>query len=233
MSSAKWSSRSQQTHDVANSPLNFGCSAPGDFVRISSRFAWGKLLAQLPSTWQGQLTGRYHSVASLASAFDTPVKRVPDVTDPDFVEEVRESDPDLILSIVCGQRLNTDLLSVPDWAINVHGSLLPKYRGRVTAFWPLYYGDEQSGITAHLMTEEFDAGPILSQRSFDIAPSDTMLDVYRKIARTGADLTVDLLGEFPDPSFNTRANQTTPADYHSLPTTEERREFKRRGNELI
>lgn len=224
-----------QPTDTRRSQLSaqFRMFGPGDFVRVSSQFAWGKLLAQLPSTWQEQLTGRYHAVASLASAFDTPVKRVRDVTDPDFVEEVRKSDPDLILSIVCGQRLNADLLSIPEWAINVHGSLLPRYRGRATAFWPLYYGDDQSGVTAHLMTEEFDAGPILSQRSFDIAPSDTMLDVYRKIARTGADLTVDLLGEFPDPSFNARANQTTPADYHSLPTAEQRREFQRRGNELI
>lgn len=211
----------------------FRMFGPGDFVRIGSRFAWGKFLAQLPPGLQKQLTGRYHSVESLASAFDTPIRRVRDVNDADFVEEVRERDPDLLLSIVCGQRLNADLLSIPEWAINVHGSLLPKYRGRATAFWPLYYGDDQSGVTAHLMTEEFDAGPILAQQAFDIAPGDSMHDVYQKIARTGADLTVELLESFPDPAFTTRPNETTPADYHSLPTAEERREFKHRGNELI
>lgn len=206
---------------------------PVDFIRVGGRFARGKLLSRLPIAWQQQLTDRYHSVASLANAFDIPLNRVDDIADPRFIEGVRNLDPELLLSIVCGQKLGADLLETPGWAINVHGSLLPKYRGRATAFWPLYYGDEKSGVTAHLMTKKFDAGPILCQLSFDIACGDTMHDVYRKIARTGADLTIDLLDEFPEPAFNPRPNRTTSADYHTLPTAEERLEFKRRGNEFL
>lgn len=204
---------------------------PRDFLRMGARFAAGRLLDVLPPALQRRVTGRYHGVGSLARAHGLPVRRAPDVTDDEFVAWVRGRDPDLLLSVVCGQRLPPAILDVPEYAVNLHGSLLPRYRGRATAFWPLYYGDDETGVTAHLMTERFDAGPIVDQRSFPVVPDDTMHDLYLRLAETGSALAVDLLDRFP--GFETRPNPTGPEDYHTLPTPEQRRAFRRRGNEFL
>lgn len=205
---------------------------PRAFLRMGARFAAGRLLASLPPAVQLRATGRYHGVAAVAADYGVPVRRVPDASDSSFVDWLRASDPDVLLSIVCGQRLPASVRSIPEHAINLHGSLLPKYRGRATAFWPLYYGDEESGVTAHLMTERFDAGPIVEQCAFPIGPGDTMHDVYLEIAATGAELATDLLDRYPD-GLDARPNPTGPEDYHTLPTPEQRRAFLRRGNEFL
>lgn len=210
----------------------FRMFGPRAFLRMGARFAAGRLLDSLPSGVQRRATGRYHGVATVAAAHDVPVRRVPNASDPAFADWLGDNDPDVLLSIVCGQRLPERVLSVPEHAINVHGSLLPKYRGRATAFWPLYYGDEETGVTAHRMTERFDAGPIVEQRSFRIEPDDAMHDVYLQLAETGAALATDLLDRCPE-GLDARPNPTEPEDYHGLPEPEQRREFLRRGNEFL
>lgn len=212
----------------------FRAFGPTAFLRIGRRFATGRLLDRLDAVGDlgRRLTGRYHSVRRLASAHDVPAWRARDVNAPGFVDRVRAADPDLVLSIVAGQKLGDELLAVPADAVNLHGSLLPKYRGRAVAFWPLYYGDAETGVTAHLMTTEWDAGPIVEQRSFRIRDDDTVHDLYLRLAETGADLACDLLERYPT-TLETRPNETTPDDYHTLPTSAQRRTFRRRGNRFV
>nr|WP_282594251.1 formyltransferase family protein [Halorientalis brevis] len=196
------------------------------------RYLRGTLLDALPGRLGWQLAGRPHSVEAVARRYDVPFERASDVTDPEFVERVARLDPDLLLSIVAGQRLSAELLDCATDAVNLHGSLLPAYRGRATAFWPLYYGDDQTGVTAHRMTEQFDAGPILTRRPVPIEPTDTVDSIYRKLASAGATLAVDLLDRYPDLPPET-PNETRAADYHGLPGPAERREFRDRGNEFL
>lgn len=205
---------------------------PTAFLRMAIRVGWGALLDALPDNLGRRLTGRYHGVRTLALHHGVPVRRVEDVSDPSFVEHLDGLDPDVVLSIVCGQKLPPEVLDVPDVALNLHGSLLPKYRGRAVAFWPLYYGDDVTGVTAHLMTDAFDAGPIVEQRSVDIDDADTMHDVSLTLADVGGALAVDLLDRLPD-ELETRPNPTGPDDYHTLPSPVERREFLRRGNRFL
>jgi hypothetical protein len=209
----------------------FRMFGPRNFARVGAMYLRGRVLNMLDAVgWLGRrLTGRYHSVERLAAAHGLPVWRTRDVNDPGFVDRVRSLDPDLLLSVVAGQKLGPGLLSIPEDAINLHGSLLPKYRGRAVAFWPLYYGDDETGVTAHLMTAEWDAGPIVAQRSFPIRDDGAMHDLYLRLADTGADLACDLLERYPT-EFETRPNETTPGDYHSLPTHAERETFRSRGN---
>lgn len=210
----------------------FRLFGPLAFLRMGARFARGRLLDALPFGLGRRLTGRYHGVATLAADHHIPVRRTPDVSAPAFVESIVECDPDVVLSIVCGQKLPSRVLDVADAAINLHGSLLPRYRGRAVAFWPLYYGDDRTGVTAHLMTDAFDAGPIIEQRSFEIAAADSMHDVSLKLAGVGSSLATDLLDRLPG-ELETRPNPTGPADYHTLPTAEERRDFLQRGNRFV
>lgn len=209
-----------------------GMYGPRAGARLALRYARSRLLDRLPGDLAYRATGRYHSVERVARAHGVPVERAVDVADPSFVERVRSTDPDLLLSIVAGQRLPAELLDGAADAINLHGSLLPKHRGRATAFWPLYDGDDRTGVTAHRMTGRFDAGPILERRAFPIEPDDTVDSVYRKLAATGGDLAVDLLDRYPDLP-DERPNETSSADYHGLPGPAERREFRERGNAFL
>jgi hypothetical protein len=211
---------------------------PRAFPRMAARFAAGRLAARLAapaSPLSGvvrRVTGRYHSVATLAREFGVPVVRAPDVTDPSFLDRIRALAPDLLVSVVAGQKLGPELLAIPDDAVNLHGSLLPAYRGRATAFWPLYYGDDETGVTAHLMTDEWDAGPIVEQRRVPIDDDETVHSLYLKLADAGGRLARDLLDRYPR-TFDSRPNPTTPDDYHTLPTPAERRAFRRRGGRFL
>lgn len=201
-------------------------------AQMAIRFLVGQVFDAVVTVLDQRVRGRFHSVASVARARDIPYERVPDVSDLGFINRIRKTNPDVILSVVAGQRLPSELLACATEAINMHGSLLPKYRGRATAFWPLYYGDDRTGVTAHRMTEEFDAGPIIAQRAFPIVEKDTVDSVYRKLARTGATLSVDLLDSYPDLP-DSSPNETTREDYHGIPSSEERRRFFERGNSFF
>ena len=208
----------------------YGMYGPRAGARMAARYVRSRVLARLPPSAQRRLTGRYHDVRSAAREHGVPVETVPDVRAAPFVERVRESDPDVVLSVVCGQRLPAAVLGVPDHAVNVHGSLLPKYRGRATAFWPLYHGEDRTGVTAHLMTEELDAGPIVQRRAFPIDADDTVHDVMSGIVEEGAELAVDVLDRLrAGESLVTEPNPTTEDDYYSLPVPAERRAFLRDG----
>ena len=203
-------------------------------VRMAARYARGRLLDALPTSLQPPLTGRYHSVAAAARAHGVEPLPVGDLSDPTFVETVRELDPDVLLSVICGQRVPEPVLDVPEWAVNVHGSLLPAYRGRATAFWPLYDGRDRSGVTAHLMTPALDAGPIVERRPFPLRDGDTVDDVMERIVERGADLAVDVLDRLrAGERLETEPNPTGPDEYHTLPTAAERREFRRKGGRFL
>jgi hypothetical protein len=203
-------------------------------ARMAARYASGRLLDALPGSLQQSLSGRYHSVATAARAHGVRPLPVEDLSAQWFLDRMGDLDPDALLSVVCGQRVPEPVLDVSTRAVNVHGSLLPAYRGRATAFWPLYHGESRSGVTAHLMTPELDAGPIVERRPFPLREGDTVDDVMERIVETGAELAVDVLGRLrAGERLETEPNPTGPDDYYTLPTAAERREFRRRGGRFL
>jgi len=203
----------------------------GAFAKYSAHFGAGTVLGALPPRIQCSLTGRHHSVSSLCDAYGVPVRVEENVNRRGFLDDVSGLGIDLILSISCGQKLGEELLSVPsEGAINLHGSLLPKYRGRATAFWVLYHDEDHSGVTAHYMTGEFDDGDIISQRRFPIDEDDTMHDVYEKVVSTGVELACDVIEQVNNGTVETKPNPTDEGEYRGLPDAAHRREFFKRGN---
>lgn len=216
---------------VTTARQRFEMFGPRAFLRYGFHFGLGLILRMFPSDIQHSMTGRYHSVPSLCDAYDIFVRVEEDVNRRSFVDQMVERDLDLILSIACGQKVGSELLSIPTKeAINLHGSLLPKYRGRATAFWVLYHDEEYSGVTAHYMTDEFDGGDIVAQRRFPISDDDTMHDVYMKIVSTGADLARDVIEQVRNGTVETDSNLTGEGEYRGLPDSDDRVEFLERGN---
>jgi methionyl-tRNA formyltransferase len=134
----------------------------------------------------------FPSVAELAREHGLSVHTPSDPNTPAFVELIRSLAPDLILSFYYRKILSPELIRIPRLgAINLHGSLLPKYRGRSPVNWVLVNGEKETGVTLHYMVEKADAGDIIAQRAVPIGMDDTALSLFRKITAAAA----ELLGE--------------------------------------
>lgn len=110
------------------------------------------------------------------------------------VEFVRAQRPDIIVVIAFGQFLSQKLLAIPRYGcINLHASLLPKYRGAAPIQWAIINGERVTGLTTFLLNEEMDAGDILLQRPLEIGEDETAGTLHERLARLGADLVLQTL----------------------------------------
>ncbi len=136
----------------------------------------------------------FRSVRDLASENLIPVYQPSDANAPQFVGMLRELRPELILSFTYRQVLSREVLEIPaKGAINLHPSLLPKYRGRCPANWVLINGEEETGVTLHYMEERVDSGDMAGQREVKISPDDTIRSLYDKLAQASVELLRDTL----------------------------------------
>lgn len=126
----------------------------------------------------------FRSVADLAKKYEIPVHTPETVNTPQWTERIRSWKPDLIFSFYYRALLNEELLAVPPLgAFNMHGSLLPKYRGRAPINWAILNGEKETGVTLHHMVKRADAGDIVDQEAVAIGREDTARDVTLKCAR--------------------------------------------------
>ncbi len=130
----------------------------------------------------------WRSCAGLAARNSIPVF-TPQRVDADVVAKAVALHPDVIYSVYYRYLLPDPILnSATIGAFNLHGSLLPKYRGRAPVNWMLVNGEREAGMTLHYMVARADAGDIVAQRSCAIDDSDTALTLYRKLVPLGAEM---------------------------------------------
>ncbi len=123
----------------------------------------------------------FRSVADLARRNGIEVIAPEEVNSPQVVERVRALAPDFLFSAMFRQMLKRELLEVPRrGALNLHPSLLPKFRGRSPLNWVLVKGESETGVTLHYMVEKADRGDIVAQHRIPIAEDDTALTLHRK-----------------------------------------------------
>jgi len=138
-------------------------------------------------------------VAHWAAAHSTPFVETDDVNAPDIIEKIAGYHPDLIVVIAFGQKVGNDLINLPPkGAINVHASLLPKYRGAAPINWAIINGETQTGISIITVAEKMDAGKILAQAATDIAPSETAGELHDRLAQMAAPLLLKTLDQIAD-----------------------------------
>ncbi len=130
----------------------------------------------------------------LAERHDVPVLTPEKVGKPESIAAIEALNPDIIVVAAYGQYISPKILKIPPLgAINIHPSLLPKYRGASPIQWALANGDQETGVTILYVSEEMDAGDIILQRNVLIDPEDTALTLTPRLAEIGADLLVDAL----------------------------------------
>ena len=124
----------------------------------------------------------FSSVARLGAELDLPVYAPEDVNHPLWVDRIRELQPDVIFSFYYRHMLSDEILSLaPLGGFNLHGSLLPRYRGRAPVNWALVNGETEPGATLHKMVKRPDAGDIVGQQKVAIADNDTALTLHKKV----------------------------------------------------
>jgi methionyl-tRNA formyltransferase len=124
----------------------------------------------------------FDSVAELATLHGIPTITPDNPNTPEVVAQIRALEPDFFFSFYYREMLKSEVLEIPKrGALNMHGSLLPKYRGRVPVNWAIIHGETETGATLHYMTEKPDNGDIVAQQAVPILPNDTALQVFQKV----------------------------------------------------
>src|SRR5689334_17837470 len=120
----------------------------------------------------------FESVEQLATLQRLPCATPADPNSPEWIERIRALQPDFIFSFYYRHMLKVELLETARiGAYNMHGSLLPKYRGRVPVNWAVLHGETETGATLHEMAAKPDAGAIIAQTSVPILQDDTAYEV--------------------------------------------------------
>ncbi|HUY04749.1 MAG TPA: formyltransferase [Rhodocyclaceae bacterium] len=133
----------------------------------------------------------FDSVAELAALHDIATITPADPNDPGIVAQISKLSPDFLFSFYYRQMIKRPLLeSARRGAYNMHGSLLPKYRGRAPVNWAVLAGERETGATLHRMLDAPDAGAILAQQAVPILPDDSAFEVFNKVT-VAAEIALD------------------------------------------
>ena len=118
---------------------------------------------------------------------------------PEFIEEIKTLNPDLIVVVAYGKILPQELLDIPRLGcINVHGSLLPKYRGAAPIQWAVLNGDKKTGITTMYMDAGMDTGDMILKEEVEIGDNETTGELWDRLKIVGANLLVKTLKQIED-----------------------------------
>lgn len=133
-------------------------------------------------------------VKSTALAAGLKIFQPDNIKSKESVNFLKSFDADLFVIIAYGQIFSQEVLDIPKiMAVNVHASLLPRYRGAAPINWAIINGDKKSGITIMFVTHKMDCGPIIMQKELKIEDSDTSVSLEEKLRKCGADLLLEAL----------------------------------------
>jgi len=138
-------------------------------------------------------------VAAWAGTHSIAFVETDDVNTPQMFQKIAGYKPDLIVVVAFGQKIGNELINLPPkGAINVHASLLPKYRGAAPINWAIINGETKTGISIITLAEKMDAGDILSQVATDVEPDETAGELHDRLAKLAVPLLLETLDKIED-----------------------------------
>jgi methionyl-tRNA formyltransferase len=151
-------------------------------------------------------------VRKAAERFSIPVAAPEKIRDPAFLDILKGWQPQIIVVVAYGRILPKSVLDLaPHGCLNVHYSLLPKYRGAAPAAWTIINGDEKAGVTTMRLVEKMDAGPIYLQEAISVAPDETTLSLQAKLTPVGARLMIETIRGLKEDSLQGRIQDENAA----------------------
>jgi len=134
-------------------------------------------------------------IGAIAESLGLQVIKSENVNEPEIVEHIASERPEALIVIAFGQKLGNSLLEY-DLAINLHASLLPKYRGAAPINWAVINGERETGVSVIRLSNCIDAGDVLCQRSIAIDPLKTAGELEQKLSELGPELVAQVLSDF-------------------------------------
>lgn len=181
-----------------------------------------------------RLFGGTKSIKRAAIKIGARYQVINNVNAPDFVEYIKTINPDLIISFSAPQIIKPELLNVPKFGIiNVHGAMLPNYRGALPSFWHLFNNEKTAGATVHYMSAAIDDGDIIVQGPVDISDCKTMYDVINRTKEKGGELMVEAIKKISAGDVSAIPNKTEEGSYFNWPTIEQAKMFRKKGKRLV
>ena len=173
-------------------------------------------------------------VKALALELGLPVMQPEKLKQPEAMEQLRAWAPDLIVVAAFGQILKKDVLFLPRFGcINVHASLLPRWRGAAPINAAILAGDAETGVTIMQMDVGLDTGPMLAKRAIRLTPTDTAGSVFQSLATLGADLLIETLPGYLSGEITPQPQPEEGATYAPMLKKEEGRlDFTHAADEL-
>lgn len=142
---------------------------------------------------------QFPPVKEKALEYDIPVYQPQKARDEEFIDVLRKLNPDVIVVVAYGQILPEGILNIPKYGcINVHGSLLPKYRGAAPIQWAVLDGEEKTGITTMYMEKGLDTGDMIDKAELVLDPKETAGSLHDKLMDMGANLLLETLKKLED-----------------------------------
>jgi methionyl-tRNA formyltransferase len=201
-----------------------------NFIVLTWRTLKAKVLDRLGI---GRSKGHYHSVASAAAANGVHCERIPKVNDAAFLQRLREIPADLIVSVSCPQIFRKPLIEVPPLGcLNMHGALLPQYRGIAPSFWMMAYGETRAGVTVFFVNEDIDAGDVIEVEEFAIEPHETLDQFIVRSKQIACRALLQAIRKVEDGDPPRTPLNKEEGSYFGFPTRQAYREFRRRGRKL-
>lgn len=160
-------------------------------------------------------------VKELAVECGIPVYTPERVKAPEFVNKLREIPCDVMVVVAFGQILSKEILTMPKYGcINVHASLLPRWRGSAPMQWAILSGDKKTGLTTMQMDEGIDTGDMLLRREVDIEPEDTGESLHDKLAALGSGLLLETLERLQEGKLVPQQQRDEDSTYAKMLTKE-------------
>ena len=181
----------------------------------------------------GMVTMRGQSIASVCKKHGVAYELVPDVNAEQFRQRLREAGTDLLISVSCPQIFKKPLIELPKLGcLNIHGAILPHYRGVLPSFWMLANQEKNAGVSIYYVNEKIDAGELCGQRIFEVLPSESLDSFITRSKAIAAELLLEVLGKIEDGTITQSPLNLAEGSYYSWPDKEAVKRFRAGGHRV-
>ena len=224
--------RHAETLEVCVAPTLYRRQTPLDAaLRYARTFGLGSAFGLANRVLAARLRGQ--SVAATCARWKVGYREVPDVNAPEFLDRMRRLAPDVMVSVSCPQIFKRPLLEIaPLGVLNVHGAILPHYRGVLPSFWMLANGEREAGVSITFVNEEIDAGDRCGLETFPIHDDDTLDSFLRRSKAIAADLLLKVLERLEHGKDVREPLEPSRGSYYSWPDAAAVARFRARGRKV-
>jgi methionyl-tRNA formyltransferase len=176
---------------------------------------------------------RKRSVASVCERHGVLCEPIGDVNDPAFLDRLRALKTEVIVSVSCPQIFKRPLIELPKrGCLNVHGAVLPQYRGIMPSFWMLANDEKQAGVSIFYVNDDVDAGELCGQQTFEIRTGESLDEFLSRSKAVAADLILTVLADIESGSVSRTPLDLSRGSYYSWPDRKAVRRFQATGHRL-